>query len=98
MIGIARPDHQFNTVRLFSLGFLKPEVYASKPTPIHALKLVVISTTIQLHLCKTVMENFEKEVRLCKQNRRGYLPWTVYFMIQYIFLLKPVFSIEINIQ
>lgn len=60
----------------FLWGFLKSKVYANKPTTTHALKEEIerCINEIQPHLCKTVMENFDKRVRMCQQSRGGHLP------------------------
>ncbi|EFN88416.1 hypothetical protein EAI_01836, partial [Harpegnathos saltator] len=48
-------------------------VYANKPTTTHALKEEIerCINEIQPHLCKTVMENFNKRVHMCQQSRGG---------------------------
>ncbi|CAK9818807.1 hypothetical protein ANTQUA_LOCUS9924 [Anthophora quadrimaculata] len=60
----------------FLWGFLKSKVYVNKPTTIHASKEKIerCINEIQPHLCKTVMENFDKRVRMYQQNRGGHLP------------------------
>ncbi|CAK9818123.1 hypothetical protein ANTQUA_LOCUS9679 [Anthophora quadrimaculata] len=60
-----------------SRGFLKSKVYAKKPTTTHALKEKIkrCINEIQPHLCKTVMENFDKRVYcMCQQNCGSHLP------------------------
>ncbi|EFN79516.1 hypothetical protein EAI_03467, partial [Harpegnathos saltator] len=55
---------------------LKSKVYTNKPTATHALKEKIerCINEIQPHLCKTVMENFNKRVHMCQQNRGVHLP------------------------
>ncbi|CAK9813815.1 hypothetical protein ANTPLA_LOCUS7992 [Anthophora plagiata] len=52
------------------------KVYANKPTTSHASKEEIerCINEIQSHLCKTLMENFDKRVRMCQQSRGGHLP------------------------
>ena len=52
----------FNAVGLF----LNTKVYANKPSTTHALNEEIerCINEIQPHLCKTVMENFDKRVRM----------------------------------
>jgi len=84
--GLAATVHNFRTkygrnsdltpLDFFLWGFLKSKVYANKPTTTHALKEEIerCINEIQPHLCKTVMENFDKRVRMCQQSRGGHLP------------------------
>ncbi|CAK9806866.1 hypothetical protein ANTPLA_LOCUS5061 [Anthophora plagiata] len=60
----------------FLWGSLKSKVYTNKPTTTHALKEEIgrCINEIQPHLCKTVMENFDKRVRMCQQSRGDHLP------------------------
>lgn len=60
----------------FLWGYLKSKVYANKPTTIHALKQEIRRCIgeIQPHLCKMVIENFDKRVRMCQQSLGGHLP------------------------
>ncbi|KAK0166333.1 hypothetical protein PV328_004759 [Microctonus aethiopoides] len=59
----------------FLWGFLKSKVYANKPTTIHALKEEIkrCIKDIQPHLCRTVIEDFNKRVRMCQQSHGGHL-------------------------
>lgn len=60
----------------FLWGYLKSQVYVNKPTTTRALKEEIqrCINEIQPHLCRTVMENFDKRVRMCMQSRGGHLP------------------------
>ncbi|XP_078032646.1 uncharacterized protein LOC144467630 [Augochlora pura] len=60
----------------FLWGFLKSKVYINKPTTTHALKeeIELCINEIQPHLCKTIIENFNKRVRMCQQSLGGHLP------------------------
>ncbi|KAL2739064.1 transposase [Vespula squamosa] len=60
----------------FLWRFLKSKVYVNKSTITHALKekIKCCIHEIQPHLCKTVMKNFNKRVRMCQQSREGHLP------------------------
>ncbi|CAK9827661.1 hypothetical protein ANTRET_LOCUS5336 [Anthophora retusa] len=59
----------------FLWGFFKSKVYANKPTTTHVLKEEIerCINEIQPHLCKTIMENFDKRVRMCQQSRGSHL-------------------------
>ena len=52
----------------FLWSYLKSQVYVNKPTTTRALKEEIqrCINEIQPHLCKMVMENFDKRVRMCK--------------------------------
>ncbi|KYN32334.1 hypothetical protein ALC56_13191, partial [Trachymyrmex septentrionalis] len=60
----------------FLWGYLKSQVYVNEPTTTRALKEEIqrCINEIQPHLCKMVMENFDKRVRMCMQSRGGHLP------------------------
>ena len=60
----------------FLWGYLKSQIYVSKPTTIRALKEEIqrCINEIQPHLSKVVMENFDKRVRICMESRGGHLP------------------------
>ena len=59
----------------FLWGYLKSQVYVNKPTTTRALKEEIqrCINEIQPHLCRIVMENFDKRVRMCMQSRGGHL-------------------------
>ncbi|KYN35890.1 hypothetical protein ALC56_09681 [Trachymyrmex septentrionalis] len=60
----------------FLWGYLKSQVYVNKPTTTRALKEEIqrCINEIHPHLCKMVMENFDKRVRMCMQSRGAICP------------------------
>jgi hypothetical protein len=60
----------------FLWGYLKSKVYANKPTTTHALKQEIRPCIgeIQPHLCKMVIENVDKRLRMFQQSLGGHLP------------------------
>ncbi|XP_018359883.1 PREDICTED: uncharacterized protein LOC108759083 [Trachymyrmex cornetzi] len=60
----------------FLWSYLKSKVYVNKPTITRALQEEIKRCTneIQPQLCREVMKNFDKRVRMCQQNRGGHLP------------------------
>lgn len=63
----------------FQESFLKSKVYANKSRIIYVLKKKIESCIeIQPHLCKTIMKNFNKKMRMCQQNRRSFTRYSIH--------------------
>ena len=82
----------FNTIRfIFMRGYLKSKVYVNKPTTTRALQEEIkrCINEIQPHLCKMVMENFDKRVCICQESRGGHLsdmPYAIPYITVYCIL------------
>ncbi|KYN38913.1 hypothetical protein ALC56_06702, partial [Trachymyrmex septentrionalis] len=69
-------SYDLTPLDFFLWGYLKSQVYVNKPTTTRALKEEIqrCINEIQPHLCKMVMENFDKRVRMCMQTVEAICP------------------------
>ena len=67
---------RFDTIRLFSWGYVKDRVYANKPSSLERLKTnirQVMAETPPNNMCQKVIENYLKRFNVCITSRGGHL-------------------------
>lgn len=81
MIRIGRLD--LMSMDFFLWGFLKSKVYLDKLTIIHALKkeIELLTKFSHIYAYKTIMENFNKKVRMYQQSHGGHLLNILYYIL-----------------